>query len=174
MQKKRAENPLIINRPEAMGAFRKGAELTIQTISWAIWFVFLRPLVLIFLWYIGIRALYNNMFYLKGYKTVVDHGLLFFSIIFGVYLIVRGWNLYNFIRFNKHERRKDILYVSDKELEDFFKLSSGSVRDIHGWDEITVSFQADHKVVFENVRNNGRASLTGEFYLSKKGALTWK
>lgn len=164
MHKKIKENPLIIDRPEAMGAFRKGTEWTITTISWAIWFVFLRPLVLVFLWYIGIRALYNNMFYLKGYKTLVEHSVLCILVIFGIYLVVRAWNLYNFLRFVRHERRNGMRKANEEELEAFFKLSSGSVSNIHGWKEITVSFHNNHKVVLGNVKDNGHSSFIGEFY----------
>ena len=86
---------LIINRPEAMSSVRKNSELTIMTVSWFVWFFLCRPLIILFLWFAGYKFLYEHMIRLGGYKGLISFWKIYLSVIFTIFLMINGWNVYN-------------------------------------------------------------------------------
>ena len=160
---KKEEFSLIIERPEAITGLRHGAEVSIITIGWLVWFVILRPLLLILLWYIGVRAFSRHMLYLKGWQTLEERSIIYILVVLGIYLVVRGWNVYNFRRFGKRNHRTDVRNVTEAELGRFFSLPAGSVEKIQSWNEVSVFFHKDHMISLSKQKDTAQGAVSGQF-----------
>lgn len=155
-------NPLIINRPEALDPARRNIEWGITTIGWAIWIFLVRPVLLIFLWILGIRIFTHQMIDLQGFMGLLEKWQLYIGIILAIYIIVRGWNVYNFNRFSKMNRRRTVRDVTVNELAEFFEMPVHRTKDLHQWEDISIEFSSGRglKIYRSNEKND---ALLGRF-----------
>ena len=151
---------LIINRPEAMTNLRQKTEISITTIGWIIWIFVCRPIFIVLLWAIGFRFFFEHMIDLGGLAGLKQMWVLYATIIFTVYIIVRGWNVYNKLVYGKKNRRRKMPPTTDMNLEDFFKLPASSVSQIRKMNEVIIDFEEDHKI---RIANDPKGSLEGRF-----------
>lgn len=134
---------IIIDRPEALSSFRRGTEWSITTLGWMLWFFLCRPLILVFLWFIGVEIFYEHMLRLGGLKGLKDIWGIYLFIILVIFFIVRGWNVYNYFKFRKKDRRQQAKPVIPPELEDYFRMEPATAATIQTWPNVAVDF-ADH------------------------------
>ena len=146
LRKKRKLDSLIINRPEALKKTRRRIEFSLTTIGWAVWLFICRPLLILLLWFLSFRVFFRHMIDLGGLAGLQQLKIFYISIIVLIVFIVRGWNLYNKARYGKKTRRKFVRGISDKRLEDYFKLPQGSASRLQGMKEIKVEFLQDHQL----------------------------
>ncbi len=148
------QDRLIIDRPEALSPMRKGMELTVTAIGWFIWAVLCRPLLLVFLWFVGFQIFYEHMIRLGGFSALIDFGFIYMGAIFALYLIIRGWNFYNAKKFKNKERRKSDKLVTAQDLENFFEMPPHSVDNAREWKNVTVTFAENHQIILAQTGNS--------------------
>jgi len=153
----------IINRPQAMRPVRHGFEFAATALGWVIWCFALRPIAVFILWVCGVKIFYMQMIYLKGYKTLQEHSFFYGGIIVGFYLLMRGWNLYNYFRFHNKERRKGVREISVSDQDLFFHLPAGSASTLHGWREIEVQFPVGDVISVTRQRAANAERIQGKF-----------
>ena len=140
------KDDLIILRPKAISAMRKGTEMTATAVGWIIWAVLCRPLILAVLWYLGFKNFYEHMIRLKGIFGLGDLIFVYFTVVFVLYLVIRGWNSYNAWKFQGKERRVRSSSVSEQDLERLFNLPPQTIEQAQAWKGITIDFQSDDRV----------------------------
>jgi biofilm PGA synthesis protein PgaD len=133
-------NTIIVNNPKKLNPFRKGTEWSLTFIGWCIWLFLIRPIMLVFLWFIGFKMFYVHMIRLKGLSSLILFFANYLFIILFILLFVRGWNVYNRIRFRGREHRQHATAVRPEELDKHFLMPEGSAASIQTWDEIRVDF----------------------------------
>jgi len=141
---KKLKKTLIIDRPEALGPFRRSLEWSITSIGWIIWFFLCRPVILILLWLLGFRLFYEHMIRLGGLRGLQEFFWIYSGMVLSIFLILRGWNVYNLRKFNKKSRRQNSAVVTGLELEQYFKMPPGGMKDLQGWKDISIDFMSDH------------------------------
>jgi len=157
LRQKHHYEDLIINRPEAMTSLRQRTEISVTTVGWVIWFMVCRPLFILFLWIIGFRFFVEHMIDLGGLGGLLDMWIIYASIIFTIYVSVRGWNIYNKIVYGKKNRRVSMPPVTPQDLESFFKIGQGTVARLQSSGQIKVDFKPDNKLIINagNEANEG-------------------
>ncbi len=131
---------LIINRPEALDPARRAIEWGVTSMGWVIWIFLVRPLLLVFLWVLGIRIFTHQMITLHGFTGILEKWQLYLGIILAIYIIIRGWNIYNYVRFSKINRRRTVRDVTVEELAEFFEMPIHRIKDINQWEDISIEF----------------------------------
>jgi biofilm PGA synthesis protein PgaD len=160
LRKKRKLNDLIINRPEAMKTTRRRIEFSLTTIGWAVWLFLCRPLLMILLWFVSFRIFFRHMIDLGGLAGLQELKIIYISVIIFIVFMVRGWSFYNKVRFGKKTRRKFVRGVSEKRLEEYFRLPDGSARQLRNMKIMDVEFFPQHQLHIKDaekssVRFNG-------------------
>ena len=141
-------NPLIISRPEALPPFRRAVESTIATVGWFIWFFLLRPLILILLWSVGFSFFMEHMVDLGGLLGLMDVAWIYVTIILIIFLIIQGWNVYNYFKYGGKSRRASVEVVSEKEMEEYLEMPNSALKRVHQSRDIRVDFMPHHRIEF--------------------------
>ena len=162
LRHKRKLDSLIINRPEALKTSRRRIEFSLTTMGWAVWIFLCRPVLIIMLWFLSFRVFFRHMVDLGGLAGLREMKIFYISIIILIIFSVRGWNFYNKVRYGKKRRRKFVRGVSDKRLEDYFKLPQGSAHQLQGMNEVNVDFLEGHKILIRRSPTS-RSSINGYF-----------
>jgi len=144
MDKKVKKQPIIIDRPEALNPFRRGTEWSITTIGWIIWFFLCRPLILVFLWFIGMEIFYEHMIHLGGLQGLKEIWGIYLFVILIIFLVVRGWNVYNYFKFRKKDRRQQAPAVTAAEMEHYLKFEAGGVAAVQTWSNMAIDFSGHY------------------------------
>ena len=165
MRKKRFDD-LIINRPMAMRTFRRRMEISITTIGWAIWIFVCRPLFIIFLWMIGFQFFYEHMINLGGLLGLQEQGIGYLVVIFLVYLLVRGWNVYNKVQYGTRNRRKDFRETDAGELDKFFRFPENSCLHFQKAKRINIDFFEGGRIEVQDPRRPEQSVTKGRFQSS--------
>ncbi len=140
---------LIIFRPQALSAIRKGTEMTATVTGWLIWAALCQPIFSILLWFFGFKTFYENMIHLKGISGLADSVFVYAIVVLAFYVIIRSWNFYNIWKFRGKERRVINSSVSFQDLERFFKLPPQTVKKIQMWKDITIDFRSGDRLLFK-------------------------
>ena len=166
-KKKSIEESLIVYHPKAMGPARKWTEMSITTIGWFFWFLICRPLILAFLWLIGLQIFYIHMIRLGGLKGVTDVFWIYYTISIFIFVVMRGWNLYNVKKFRMRESRLSSNLTSHPELEKFMKMPPQSIDGIHNLRAVAVDFLENHNLLFKDISQENGKSYPAYFNPSK-------
>jgi len=156
-------NPLIISRPEVLSPLRRATELTIATVGWLVWFFLLRPLILVLLWSTGILIFMEHMVDLGGLWGLMELSWFYLTIILIIFLIVRGWNVYNYSKYGNKNRRTSIKTVSDKEIEEYFKMPNSALTRIRQSRDIKVNFMPHYRISFSPLSQITSPPIPGTF-----------
>lgn len=140
------EEGLIIHHPDAMSPIRRNMELSLTVIGWMVWVFLCRPALLAFLWIMGFEFFQEHMIRLGGINALVDFSFVYFTFVFILYLVIRGWNFYNARRFRGSDKRKINRSVDGRDLEICFHLPEGSIGKIQGSDYIDVNFFPESRI----------------------------
>ena len=146
------EDELIIDRPQAMNRLRKNTEFSMTVLGWMIWAILCRPLFFAILWFLGFEIFYEHMIRLGGIKALAGFAHIYFAALLVMYLLVRGWNVYNAGKFRNKERRKSVKDVTAEDLERFFKFMPQTIDKARHWKNIVVSLQGQNQLIIQEVR----------------------
>ena len=166
MDNEKAQKRIIINRPEALGYFRRGTEWSLTTVGWIIWFFLCRPFMLIFLWFLGVQIFYEHMVRLSGLRGLREFFGAYLGVILLIFLILRVWNIYNYSKFRGKDRRQKAIDTSVPELEKFFKLDPGAINTLYNWSQIAIDFAPDHHQRLTDASLKDRAPINSHFHPS--------
>jgi poly-beta-1,6-N-acetyl-D-glucosamine biosynthesis protein PgaD len=139
MHKQRFDD-LIINRPQSMRKIRRRMEISATTIGWVIWLFVCRPLFIILLWLIGFQFFYEHMINLGGLAGLKEQWIAYIIVILLIYIVVRGWNVYNKVRYGKKNRRKATKETTPEEMDKFFQFSENSCQLFQKARRISIDF----------------------------------
>ena len=140
---------VIIDRPESMSDLRKGTEWSLTAFGWFVWGFLARPLLILALWYLGVRQAYVHMIKLGGirYFLLFIKGYAF--VVAAVLIALFGWNLYNRLRFRKKDRRKRVPHAAHEELARILSIQAQELRRLHDSKTISIEFQEEGRLLFE-------------------------
>jgi poly-beta-1,6-N-acetyl-D-glucosamine biosynthesis protein PgaD len=136
---------LIIDRPGSMTHIRRGMELSVTTFGWIVWLFVCRPLLITLLWAMGFRFFYEHMVSLGGVYGLRELWLIYTSIIICILVFVRGWGVYNKMKFGKRQRRTTAVSVKPDELDKYYALPPGSMGFILESKVVRVDFLSDQR-----------------------------
>ncbi|MCA9400035.1 MAG: poly-beta-1,6-N-acetyl-D-glucosamine biosynthesis protein PgaD [Candidatus Omnitrophica bacterium] len=154
---------LIIHHPEALTPLRKGVEFSMTSMGWIVWLFICRPVLLATLWFFGFKFFYRHMVQLGGLQGLKDLAALYCVTILFIYLLIRGWNLYNFLRFrNKGNRRRSTKPIETHDTAQFFHLEEAAIDDLKRVRQISVEFPEKDKI-HVSYRTKTRNIVTGRF-----------
>jgi len=153
LRRKKKLDSLIINKPEVLHNIRRRAEISITTIGWIVWIFLCRPALLVILWLVGFRFFFRHMIDLSGLAGLQELKIFYISVIIVIVLVIRGWNMYNKVRYGKKKRRSNIKGVSEEKLENCFELPRSSVKKLKNMRDITVDFLEDHQFHITDTKN---------------------
>ncbi len=127
---------VIIDRPDLKTVLRNMGEWSFTTFMWVLWVYLFLPIINILLWVFGGHRFYITVVQEAHYQDAIDmfQNTGWFVLI--VFLILRGWGLYNYHRFGKRERRKQASPVSMDQMADFFQVTEATVARMRDQQEV--------------------------------------
>jgi len=149
---------LIIDKPGLITKLRRVSEWTYNLLAWAFWLFLLRPLVILALWYLGVRLAYHQMVFLEGFDNPQFFAFGSLSIIF-IFTIAFAWNRYNLIRFKGLDRRKPPGNCTEEDLAKHYKISPKDVESFQAAPYVEIAFFGD-----ESIELNAGAQKTKALY----------
>jgi biofilm PGA synthesis protein PgaD len=126
----------IIDKPKLKSFLRKITELSFTSLMWGLWFYLFLPLLNLVLWVLGIRYFYIEVFELGGYKGLINLLLKAGWVILTVFLVMRFWGLYNYWRFGKRERRKNLPSETFEQTVEYFQVSPEQIQQVQSSKEV--------------------------------------
>ena len=72
--------------------------------------------------------------------------------------MVRGWNVYNKLRFGKKNKRYHKAGATTKELEKYFRLDENSCFHLQSANDISIDFIEDHKILISEGNQETKVS----------------
>jgi poly-beta-1,6-N-acetyl-D-glucosamine biosynthesis protein PgaD len=112
----------IVDRPKLKSFVRDTTEWSITTLVWGFWIYLLLPVLNFVLWLLGIRYFYVEVFQKAEYMQLLDLlGKMGWTILV-VFLVLRLWGYYNYVKFGKKNRRKSVSSTTAEQLSEFFHI----------------------------------------------------
>jgi len=143
---------LIIERPALLSKLRRCSEWTCNLLAWASWLMLLRPVLILLLWYLGMRVAYHQMVFLEGFDNPEFFAYGALSVV-TILAVAFAWNRYNYLRFRGVDRRKPSGTCGAQELAKYYKMPVASVESLQTAPYVEVSFGRDESV---ELSGNGR------------------
>ncbi len=105
---------------------------------WGVWVYLFMPLVNIVLWFLGIRYFYIEVIEKVGYKELI--GLLnnMGWIVLILFVIMRVWGYYNYVRYGKKDRRKGNPPLTVVQIADYFQITVEEFKTLQSKKEIVL------------------------------------
>ncbi len=133
---KRKEPIEIIDNPSLRSVLRNIGESTFTTVMWALWVYLFFPIINIILWALGITSFYKKVIahseYLEFLDLLQNCGLT----VFGIFLLLWFWGVYNYRWFGKRNRRFNSTMAAPGEMAEFFDVSVDRVLELRQQKEI--------------------------------------
>ncbi len=126
----------IIDKPKLKSFLRKITELSFTSLMWGLWFYLFLPILTLILWALGFRNFYIEVFEFAGYKGLITILLKAGWVILSVFLVLRFWGLYNYWRFGKRERRKNLPSETLIKTVEYFRVSPEQIQDLQSSKEV--------------------------------------
>jgi poly-beta-1,6-N-acetyl-D-glucosamine biosynthesis protein PgaD len=127
----------IFDNPKLKSILRDITEGGFTTLMWGGWIYLLLPLLNLSLWFLGLRFIYIEFFQIDSFREFL--GLLTGMgwAIIGIFIILRGWGLYNYYRFGKKNRRSQLPanHLNEK-MAVFFQISPEEINLIQNSKEV--------------------------------------
>jgi len=117
---------LIIERTNLLSKVHVYSQWSYNAMAWCVWFFLLRPLIIMALWYLGMKMTYFQMIELEGL-----HNPEFFRwltiVLCIIFLILLFWNRYNAYRFRGKDRRKSRGDCDSVDMADYYKVNPADI-----------------------------------------------
>ncbi len=126
----------IRDNPKLKRFLRNITEVGFTGIMWGLWIYLFLPLMNIVLWLLGIRYFHIEVIEKVGYKELI--GLLnnMGWTVLVLFLILRLWGYYNYIRFGKKDRRRRTPSLTTERLAEHFHIPIEEVKNLQSKKEI--------------------------------------
>jgi len=129
----------IRNRPEFKSFLRNSAEIGITVVVWGILVYLFFPVLNIILWLFGARQFYVEVIQNVDYKEFLVIVSRMGLIVLTVFIIMRSWVYYNYLRFGKKNRRKTLSPLLVEHLAGFFRITIERLTEIQSKKEVILS-----------------------------------
>jgi poly-beta-1,6-N-acetyl-D-glucosamine biosynthesis protein PgaD len=126
----------IRDNPGVKTFLRTITELSITGLVWGIWIYLLLPIVNVLLWILGFRYFYVEVFEKVGYLEFFELISKMGWIILIVFVIFRSWGYYNYWRFGKRNKRRNVSASSINQFAEYFKIHPEEVKELMSKKEI--------------------------------------
>ena len=126
----------IDDRPEIRSLLRNAAEWSFTILMWALWVYFFLPLLSLILWVAGAVHLYKTLFREEVIGELLAMLVKVGWLVLLVFIILRGWGIYNYYLFGRRNRRKNYPVTSASEIGRHFGLTEEEVRSLQQKKEI--------------------------------------
>ena len=90
----------------------------------------------------------EHMVDLGGLFGLIDLAWIYITIILSIFLIIQGWNVYNYLKYRGKSRRVSVEVVSEKEMEGYLEMPNSALKRIHHSRDIRVDFMPHHRIKF--------------------------
>jgi biofilm PGA synthesis protein PgaD len=131
----------IIDKPNLKNFLRNITELSFTSLMWGFWLYLFLPLLNILIWLLGIRYFYVEVIKLAGYKELLNLLVKTGWVILAVFLVLRLWGYYNYRRFAKRERRKNLPPDEREKMVVYFQIPLEKIQDIQSSKELVWPIQ---------------------------------
>jgi poly-beta-1,6-N-acetyl-D-glucosamine biosynthesis protein PgaD len=126
----------IVDRPKLKSFLRNTTEWSITILVWGFWLYLLLPILNSVLWVLGIRYFYVEMLEKAGYRQLLElFGKMGWTILI-VFLVLRLWGYYNYVKFGKKDRRKSAPSTTAEQLSEFFHVPPEQIPELQSRKEI--------------------------------------
>ena len=126
----------VIDKPSFKSFLRKITEWSITSLMWGLWLYLLLPLINIILWLLGFHYFFVEVVEKAGFLNLLDLLKKTGISILVVFGVIRIWGYYNYLRFKKKERRKNVSAATTQQLSEFFQISQGQVLRLQSEKEV--------------------------------------
>ena len=126
----------IIDNPSLRSVLRNFGELTFTTVMWVLWVYLFFPIINIILWALGITSFYKKVIVQSEYLEFMDLLQNCGLTVFGIFLLLCFWSVYNYRRFGKRNRRFNSTMAAPEEMAEFFDVSVDRVFELRQQKEI--------------------------------------
>lgn len=133
----------IVDTPKLKSFIRDTTEWSFTTLVWAFWLYLLLPFLNIVLWFLGFRYFYMAMFETAGYQQLINLLGKMGCAVLIVFLILRSWGYYNYMRFGKKDRRKSTPSTTAEQLSQFFHVPPEQIPELQSKKEVVWPIQHD-------------------------------
>lgn len=127
----------IVDVPEQLSWARRTTDAGLTTFAMVLWFLALRPLFLLGIWYLGWQVAYTHMVKLEGWNNGGYFAALG-AVVAGLSALFFAWSRYNALRFRRAERRSLQRVASEAELPARFGLSLEQIERVRNSRELRV------------------------------------
>ncbi|MCR4336657.1 MAG: poly-beta-1,6-N-acetyl-D-glucosamine biosynthesis protein PgaD [Candidatus Omnitrophica bacterium] len=154
---------LIIDRPKILSNWRRGIEVSMTTIGWAVFLFLFRPVALFFIWLLGFKLFYHQMVELEGLQEFRRFWFVYLTVCLAIILVVRLWGVYNKVKFGGRERRKFTPPAVSEDIEKHFQLPAQAMQEIISWKDMSVDFLENHAIGIQSNMDSSAPKITGHF-----------
>ena len=133
----------IVDTPKLKSFLRDTTEWSFTTLVWAVWLYLLLPLLNIVLWLLGFRYFYMEIFEKAGYEQLLQLLGKMGSAVLVVFVTLRLWGYYNYMRFGKKDRRKSAPLATAEQLSEFFHVPPEQIAELQSRKEVVWPIQQD-------------------------------
>jgi biofilm PGA synthesis protein PgaD len=131
------ETPTLEDNASLRTIVRSVTELSFTTLMWALWIYLFMPLLSLVLWLVGLPILYQTLFTEKVLYELLALLERMGWVVLIIFLLLRGWGLYNYHVFGKRNRRTQSAEVTLEELGLHFRITPDDVRILQQSKEIS-------------------------------------
>ena len=133
----------IVDTPKLKSFLRDTTEWSFTTLVWAVWLYLLLPLLNIMLWLLGFRYFHMEIFEKAGYEQLLNLLGKMGWVVLIVFLTLRLWGYYNYMRFGKKDRRKSAPPTTVEQLSEFFHVPPEQIAELQSRKEVVWPLQQD-------------------------------
>jgi poly-beta-1,6-N-acetyl-D-glucosamine biosynthesis protein PgaD len=127
----------IIDKPWALNRTRRYSERMFTIVFWWLWAFWLRPVIVLILWALGIRMVFIEIIKTK-FGLEIGILLMYVFLVSTIYILLQSWNRYNYLRFRNRERRKAKKDVEDAEIAEHYRLKESEVAKLKNMDFLEI------------------------------------
>ncbi len=126
----------IRDNPKLRGFFRNVTEMTFTGFVWGIWLYLLLPVINIVLWIMGFKFVNISVIEQVGYTEFFDLIQKMGWTVLIVFVVLRTWGYYNYMRFGKRSRRKETHPVTVEELAHHYLIPAEQIKIMQSQKEV--------------------------------------
>lgn len=156
---------LIIERTDVFSKIRQYSTWTYNIAAWAVWLILMRPLILIFLWYLGFKIAHFQMIEMEGFRNL-SFFMYAMLAVFCIFLVMLAWNRYNVFLFRGKERRKPLPDCTDADFAAYYKMTQNDVETLKN-SNVDIYFLQDETVILDCGENRKIKALYAPLHLEK-------
>ena len=131
--------PPIEDREDLRTFLRNTTEWGFTVVMWALWIYLFLPLISLLLWVAGAPYIYKTVFTEEVLYRLINLLINMGWAMLVIFLVLRGWGLYNYFIFGRHNRRKQHPEVTQEQMGRHFGLNAEEVKALQEKREITWS-----------------------------------